>query len=83
MVAVLTIEPVATWSTVPVTVNVALPPGARVIGVLIDPVPLAELHVLPAVTVQLHDGDSKIPGSESATVAFTTVEGPALVARMV
>lgn len=67
----------------PETVNVTLPPGARVVSELIEPVPLAALQVLPAVAAQVQVGLNKMPGSGSETVAPTAVEGPAFLATMV
>ena len=83
MVAVFAIVPVAIGSTVPVTVKVALPPGANVTVELIEPTPLGAIHELLAVAVHVQVPLNNIPGNVSFTMAFTAVDGPALVATIV
>jgi hypothetical protein len=82
MVAVLDRLPVAAVEIVAVRVNVAVPPGARLIVALMFP--LADAGQLePAVAVHVHVPADKAAASESATVAPVAVDGPALEATIV
>lgn len=82
MVAVFVSEPVSVASSVAVIVKVAVPPTRSDTGVLMFPVPDAA-HVEPDDAVQVHVAPVSEIGRVSATVALTTVEGPALDATTV
>jgi hypothetical protein len=69
-------------ATVPVRVNVAVPPTARSTEALMLPVPLAG-HVEPAEAVQVQVRPVKFAGAVSVTVAANAAEGPALDATIV
>jgi hypothetical protein len=74
--------PVAVVEMVEVSVNVAVPPGARVTEALMLPLPDAG-HVEPAEAAQVQFVPDKMAGTVSVTVAAVTVDGPALEATIV
>ena len=82
MVAELINEPVAEASTVAFNVYVAVAPTARLMVSLMEPVPLA-VHVAPAVATHVQVAPVKAAGSESATTAPVTADGPLLDATIV
>ena len=82
IVAVLTRLPVAEAFTVPVTVNVVVPPTGRSTDAEMLPLPLAG-HEAPPVAAQDHVALVRIAGSVSVTVAAVTADGPVLVATIV
>ena len=73
---VFVIDPTAELATVPVTVNVAVPPVARSIEArtLLEP----EAGQAPSTTTHVHDAPSNDTGSTSVTDAPNTSDGPAL-----
>ena len=75
MEAEFVIEPVAALDTVPLTVNVAVPPTARATVVLMLPDPEAA-HV-PLTAAQAHDPPVSDAGNRSVTVAPAMSDGPA------
>ena len=70
-------------ASVPVTVNVAVPPVSKVTSWLMlpDPDPLA--HVDPAEAVHVHVAPTMLAGTTSVTDAPAMVDGPALVTTIV
>ena len=82
IVAVLVRLPVAVVEIVAVTVNVAVPPGARLTEALMLPLPEAG-HVEPALASHVHVTDVRVAGSVSDRVAAVAVEGPPFVATIV
>jgi len=82
-VAVFTSVPVAVAGRFPVTVNVVVPPGARVTVALRLPLPDAAGHVDPAEAEQVHATPVTVAGTVSATVAPVAVDGPPFVATIV
>src|SRR3954447_22197503 len=81
-VAVLDSVPVAEEATVPLTVNVAVPPERRLTEAAMLPVPEAGQDE-PLEAVQVQAAPVKAAGKVSATEAPTTSEGPLLVTTIV
>lgn len=81
--AVLAIGPVAFAGTCAVTVNVAVPPFARLTVVLMLPVPLAVLQAEPDDAVHVQATPVSTLGMVSVTVAPVTGLGPSLVTVIV
>src|SRR5436305_262741 len=81
-VAVFASEPVAEEATVPLTVNVAVPPERRLTVVEMLPVPDAGQGE-PAEARQVHAAPVKAAGNVSATEAPVTSEGPLFVTVIV
>lgn len=82
IVAVLLSVPRALARIVAVSVYTALPPGSRLTGVLILPVPLAAQDD-PADAMQVHDAPVSEAGRLSVTVAPVTAAGPLFEAVIV
>jgi hypothetical protein len=82
IVAVLVKLPVAVVEMVAFTVNVAVPPGARLTDALMFPLPEAG-HVEPALAAHVQVTADSVAGSVSETVAPVTIDGPALAATIV
>ena len=82
-VAVLTRLPVAPADTVPVSVNVAVPPLRRSTVVPMLPLPEGAPHALPADATHVHAGVVIAAGTASVTVAPITALGPLLLATIV
>ena len=82
-VAVLASVPVADAATLAVSVNVAVPAGARLTVALMLPEPLAgQVEPVPAAT-HVHVAPLNAAGNVSVTVAPVTNDGPPLVATIV
>ncbi len=82
IVAVLTSVPVAAADTVPLSVNVALPPTGRLTLALMLPEPAAG-QVPPPAPTHVHAAPRIVAGTVSATVAPVTPLGPLLLATIV
>ena len=82
-VAVFANWPVAVLATVAVTTKVTVAVGAMVTSSLIEPLPEGFEQLAPAVAEQVHVAATSAAGRESATVAPTAVDGPALVTAIV
>src|SRR5262245_48359586 len=81
-VAVLTKAPVADgliWAT---AVKMAVPPGSRVTGVKMLPMPLAAATLEPAEATAVQLTEVMADGNRSVTVEATAVLGPALLTTM-
>ena len=70
-------------SSVPVTVNVVLPPLSSVTSSLTLPDPDALPHVEPADAVHVHETPTMLAGTTSVTDAPAMADGPALVTTIV
>ncbi len=81
--AALTMVSAGVSETVADTVTVAVPPTRRSTVVAMLPVPLAALHVEPALAVHVHVAFVRSAGSVSVTVAPTAASGPAFDTSMV
>jgi hypothetical protein len=81
-VAVLVSEPVAPGATVPLTVNVAVPPTGRSTEALMLPLPDAG-HVAPPLTEQVHVAPVSAAGNVSVTFDAGAADGPAFDATIV
>lgn len=83
-VTLLVTVPVAALETVTVRAKVAVPPTARLTGVLlILTLPLAAPQLEPAEAVHVHEPIISELGKMSVTVAPVTTLGPALVMTIV
>src|SRR5215471_8907817 len=77
--------PVVPLGTVPLNVNLAVPPLMRLTVVVISPLPLAAPQPLGAVTlqVQVNPAPTSTAGKGSLTLAPVTSLGPLLVTTIV
>jgi hypothetical protein len=82
-VAVFDRVPEALMSSVPVAVNVAVPPTSRLTVWLMFPEPLAAAQLDPADAVHVHATPERLAGKLSTTEAPATPDGPALLAVIV
>src|SRR2546422_701289 len=82
-VAVLIRWPVAEGATVPVTVNVAVPPASRFTVVEMLPLTGPAVQLEPAEATQVHEAPVNTAGNVSLTEAAVTLDGPLLVTTIV
>ena len=82
-VAVFDQDPVALADTVPVSVNVAVPPTSRLTGALMLPLPIRGTAAARRGRRRSRSRRLIVAGSVSATVAPVTALGPLLVATIV
>src|SRR6185369_14810895 len=80
-VAVFDSEPVADADSVPVTMNVAVPPTGKLTSALMSPVP-DDGQDPPVDALQVHVTLVSDDGMLSTTAALDTAEGPRLVTTM-
>ena len=81
--AVLVRSPSAAGDTVPLSVNVTVPPTGRSSSVSIAPEPLPAAQVAPPAVAQVQVTPVIVAGGVSVTRAPSIVDGPALVATIV
>ena len=82
-VAVFDRVPEALMSSVPVAVNVAVPPTSRFTVWLMFPEPLAAAQLEPPEATHVHVTPVRLAGKVSATVAPVAADGPALLTVIV
>jgi hypothetical protein len=81
-VAVFASDPVAPGATVPLTVNVAVPPTGRSTEALMLPLPDAG-HAAPPLAAHVHVAPVNAAGNVSVTLDAGAADGPAFEATMV